>query len=262
MKIGVITASWVYRLSGYDATTPWAVAQGRFEQSWTPRDLDELLATVKSLGFDYVELWRGTTGFEKWDDEQLSLVRDSLSRHDLQIAAYCVGGIGSDSDIEGLFGCANTLGAPMCTGYLSNTEADALAGQIAEACQRYGMRYGLENHGREYSIADPEDILGLAERHRGFIGACPDTAGYQRDGSDPLAAVQALREVTVHTHLKDLDEGGACALGEGRLPMTQIVATLRESGYSGVYSVEREGGGDPAPLLQRSAQFLRRILST
>ncbi len=261
MKVGVITASWVYRLSGYDGTTPWGVAQGRFEQSWTSRDLDELLATVKSLGFDYVELWRGTTGFEKWDDEQLSLVRDSLSRHDLQIASYCVGGIGSDSDIEGLFAYANGLGARMCTGYLSNAEAEALAGRIADACRRYGMRYGVENHGREYSIADPEDILGLAERYPGLIGACPDTGGYHRDGSDPVAAVQALREVTVHTHLKDLDEDGACALGEGRLPMAEIVAALRDAGYSGVYSVEREGGGDPGPLLERSARFLRRMLS-
>ena len=262
MRLGVITASWVYKLSGYDATTEWGVAQGRFEESWRPEDLDDLLGTVKSLGFGCVELWRATGGFERWEEEQLSAVRSSFERHGLELASYCVGGIEPNSDIEGLFAYAHALGAPMCTGYISNEGLEGLTGRLAEATEKYGIPYGIENHGPKYSVADPEDILKLAQRYPGRLGACPDTGIYHRGGVDALAAVETLKEVVIHTHLKDVDDTGQCAVGEGKVPMAEIITVLRDSGYSGVYSVEREGAGDPAPLLERSAAFIRSVLSS
>jgi len=261
MKLGVITACYVYELSDYDASTPWNVAQGRFEESWTPEKLDELLGRIKDLGFGHVELWRGTGGFESWSGEELAAVRRSLDGHELQLAGYCVGGIDAASDVEGLFGYAHMLGAPMCTGYLTNEETEPLAERLARAGDKYDMSYGIENHGRQHTVADPEDILALAQRYPGRIGACPDTGIYYNDGTDPLAAVEALKEITIHTHLKDIDDTGSCALGEGHLPMGDIVRTLRGAGYSGVYSVEREGHGDPAAMLKRSCEFLRETVA-
>ncbi|MCJ7749551.1 MAG: sugar phosphate isomerase/epimerase [Armatimonadetes bacterium] len=262
MKVGVITASWVYKLSDFDATTAWGVAQGRFEESWGPEDLDDLLGTVKSLGFDWVELWRATGGFERWSDEQLAAVKGSLEKHGVGLAAYCVGGIEPDSDIEGLFSYAHRLGATLCTGYLSNGDVEQAAARIAEAGERYGVCYGVENHGPEHTVSTPEDILELAKRYPGRIGACPDTGIYYRGGVDPLAVVEALKDVVIHMHLKDVDDSGQCAVGEGKVPMTEIITLLRDSGYSGVYSVEREGAGDPAPLLKRSAAFIKSVLSS
>jgi len=261
MKLGMISVCYVYELSDYDASTPWSVAQGRFEESWTPEKLDDLLGRITPLGFGYVELWRGTGGFERWSDDQVAAVRDSLDRHNLQLAAYCVGGIAATSDIEGLFSYACRLGAPMCTGYLTNEETEPLAERLARAGDEHDMSYGIENHGREHTVADPEDILALARRYPGRIGACPDTGIFYNEGTDPLAAVDALKEIAVHTHLKDIDDVGSCALGEGHLPMGDIVRTLRDAGYSGVYSVEREGQGDPAPVLKRSCEFLRETLA-
>jgi sugar phosphate isomerase/epimerase len=260
MNIGVITASYVFRLVDYDASTPWHVAQSRFEQQWSPEHLDHLLGSIKSLGFDSVELWRGTTGFERWADDQIIQVRDSLDRHQLHLAAYCVGGIGPDTEIEALFTYAAKLNAPICTGYLSNQNVDTVAQQLAAVCERHQMQYAIENHGRDSSVSDPHDILALARKFPGRIAACPDTGNYHRDDTDSLAAVTALKDITIHTHLKDIDHSGSCAIGQGELPMADIVTTLRDAGYSGVYCVEREGGGDPDPLLRRSADFLRTAL--
>lgn len=261
MKIGVITACWVYKLSGYDASTPWGEAQGRFEQQWSPEALDGLLGEIKELGFDWVELWRGTTGFERWSDDQLGAVRDSLARREVQLASYCVGGIEPSTDIESAFAYGKKLGAPMCTGYLTNENVEERAELLAKVAEKHGMQYGIENHGRDHTVADPDDILKLAARYPGVIGACPDTGIYYRGGDDPLAVAQALKEVTIHTHLKDVDETGSCGVGEGELPMADIIRTFREAGYDGVYSVEREGNGDPTALLRRSAAFIREVLA-
>jgi len=260
VKIGVITASWVYKLSNYDASTPWGEAQGRFEQ-WTPDDLDELLGTIKSLGFGYVELWRATGGFEQWSDEQLAAVKSSFEKHGLTLASYCVGGIEPKMDIEKLFSYARRLGVTMCTGYLSNEDLDQRAAELAEVGEKYGIRYGIENHGPQHTVSNPEDIIALAERYPDRIGACPDTGIYFRGGVDPLEVVRKLQDIIIHTHLKDVSESGQCAVGEGQVPMAEIIAALREAGYAGVYSVEREGGGDPEPVLRRSAEFIKGILS-
>lgn len=261
MKLGLITACYVYELSGYDGSTPWGIAEGRFRESWSPEKLDDLLRRIKALGFDYVELWRATTGFEEWTEEQVAVVRESLDRHEVSLAAYCVGGIAPDSDVEGLYAYANKLGAPMCTGSLSNQQTEALAVKLAKAGDKYGLTYGIENHGREHTVSLPEDVLALAQQYPGRIGACPDTGLFFDDGVDALAAIEALQGVTVHTHLKDVDDTGSCALGEGKVPLAEIMGALKGAGYSGVYSVEREGDGDPAPLLARSREFLARALS-
>jgi sugar phosphate isomerase/epimerase len=261
MKIGVVTACWVFRLSEYDASTPWGEAQGRFEKQWSPEALDRLLGEIKEMGFDWVELWRATTGFERWDDDQLGAVRDSLARHEVTLASYCVGGIEPDSDIEGLFTYGKKLGAPMCTGALSSEDLETTAPRLARVAEKLDMSYGIENHGPG-TVADPDEILKLAARYPGRIGACPDTGIYYRGGDDPLAAVEAVKDITIHTHLKDIDETGSCGVGEGELPMADIIRTLRDAGYEGVYSVEREGQGDPAALLRRSATFIREALAS
>jgi len=261
MKLGVITACWVYKLSNWDASTPWGAAQDRFEESWTPSDLDSLLAHIKSLSFDYVELWRATGGFERWDDAQLAAVKQSFARHSLTLASYCVGGISPDTDIEAAYQYAHKLGAPMCTGYLSNEDLEVTSARLARACERYGMSYGIENHGPQHTVDSPEDILTLAARYPGRLGACPDTGIYYRNGADVVKVVDALKGITIHTHLKDIDSTGhSCGVGEGLLPMREIITVLRDAGYAGVYSVEREAQGDPASLLRHSADFIRSVL--
>jgi L-ribulose-5-phosphate 3-epimerase len=261
MKIGVITASWVYKLSNYDSSTPWGEAQGKFE-SWTTDDLDALLGTIKSLGFGCVELWHATGGFGRWNDQQIAALKKSFQKHGLELTSYCVGGIEPSSDVDNLFSYAHRLGATMCTGYLSNQDLDRRAAELAKAGEKHGIRYGIENHGPQHTVSNPEDIRALADRYPGLIGACPDTGIYYRGGVDPLAVVQDLKDIIIHTHLKDVDDGGQCAVGDGKVPMAEIITTLRDAGYSGVYSVEREGGGDPEPVLRKSAKFIKSTLSS
>lgn len=102
-------------------------------------------------------------------------------------------------------------------------------------------------------------------------------------GQDPAAAVRLLGKKIVHTHLKDgkmlkktdpliiynhFAEGGIEALniadffietpvGEGDVNWAEYISALREIGYDGYLTIERETGADPITDIKKAADFVR-----
>ncbi len=102
-------------------------------------------------------------------------------------------------------------------------------------------------------------------------------------GQDPAAAVRLLGKKIVHTHLKDgkmlkrtdplviynhFAEGGIEALnvadyfietpvGDGDVDWVDYVSALREIGYDGYLTIERETGADPVADIKRAADFVK-----
>lgn len=125
----------------------------------------------------------------------------------------------------------------------------------------------------------------------GFVRAAGDGVGVNLDpanfvmvtGQDPREAVLLLAEKIVHTHLKDgvmlkktdpkviydhFAEGGIEALnvadffletpvGEGHVNWDEYVSALRQVGFDGFLTIERETGADPAGDIRRAADFVR-----
>ena len=88
-------------------------------------------------------------------------------------------------------------------------------------------------------------------------------------GDDPIAAVYTLRDYIVHTHAKDgikLDpekDGEPwleVPLGQGGVDFPAWIAALREIGYDGFLTIEREVGDDPAADIGMAVNFLREIM--
>ncbi len=99
---------------------------------------------------------------------------------------------------------------------------------------------------------------------------------------DPVAAVYTLKDYIVHTHAKDgvqLQPGSAVAfyhgkeadsapavvckevpLGEGSVDWPRYLAALREIGYRGFLTIEREVGENPAADIAKAISFLRAQL--
>ena len=103
-------------------------------------------------------------------------------------------------------------------------------------------------------------------------------------GDDPAAATRLLRKKIVHTHLKDgkmlkrsdpvliyrsFAEGGIEALnvadffietpvGQGDVNFTEYLAALREIGFEGYLTIERETGKDPAADIRLAVDYIRR----
>jgi L-ribulose-5-phosphate 3-epimerase len=100
-------------------------------------------------------------------------------------------------------------------------------------------------------------------------------------GDDPAAAVLTLRKYIVHTHAKDgrklfeksperiygivADDAVTdpafieLPLGDGDVPFKLYLQALRDIGYTGFLTIEREVGEDPVRDVSNAVEFLRRL---
>ncbi len=101
-------------------------------------------------------------------------------------------------------------------------------------------------------------------------------------GDDPVRAVHTLKKYIVHTHAKDgrklydrdpekvygvvADDAPVTSpsfielpLGQGDVPFPRYLDALREIGYTGFLTIEREVGEDPAKDIELAAEFLRGL---
>ena len=101
-------------------------------------------------------------------------------------------------------------------------------------------------------------------------------------GDDPVQAVHTLKKYIVHTHAKDgrklydrdpekiyrVENDDALVtspsfielpLGQGDVPFPAYLDALRDIGYTGFLTIEREVGDDPAKDISTAARFLRNL---
>jgi sugar phosphate isomerase/epimerase len=91
-----------------------------------------------------------------------------------------------------------------------------------------------------------------------------DPANLVMMGFDPIAGVEALGHLVVHTHAKDglrhsdgrMEE---VPLGQGAVPFREWIGALAAKGYSGYYTVERECGDNAYGDIADAVAFLRSV---
>ena len=114
---------------------------------------------------------------------------------------------------------------------------------------------GLESGPTLRDILEEADTKG--------IGVNLDPANLVMNGFDHLAAVRELFPFIVHTHAKDgVNENGKgreVLIGEGGVNFPVYVGLLRELGYNGAYTIEREAGDDPVTDIRMSVEFLKKL---
>ncbi|MCR5040702.1 MAG: sugar phosphate isomerase/epimerase [Clostridia bacterium] len=85
-------------------------------------------------------------------------------------------------------------------------------------------------------------------------------------GQDPVEAVHILKDYIVHTHAKDgikFRSGTGyqeLPLGEGGVPFPEYLAALKEVGYDGFLTIERECGADRYGDIKKAADYLKARL--
>ena len=128
-------------------------------------------------------------------------------------------------------------------------------------------------------------LLAFLKDTKGGVGVNLDPANFTMvTGQDAVEAVYLLKDYIVHTHAKDgimLDknqdptevyhafaEGGidalnACEgfkevpLGEGEVEWDKYLKALKDIGYDGFLTIERECGDDPMGDIEKAVAFLR-----
>ena len=131
-------------------------------------------------------------------------------------------------------------------------------------------------------------LLAFLEDTKGGVGVNLDPANFTMvTNQDAVEAVYILRDYIVHTHLKDgilldpnqkpaevyhafaiggVDALNACKgykevpLGEGQVDFPRYIAALKEIGYDGFLTIERECGDDPAADIARAASFIKPLI--
>ena len=127
-------------------------------------------------------------------------------------------------------------------------------------------------------------LLAFIEDTKGGVGVNLDPANFTMvTGQDAVEAVYILKDHIVHTHLKDgrmLDKnhdttdvyhafalGGVDALnacegfielpiGEGDVDWDNYIKALKDIGYDGFLTIEREAGDDPVKDMELAAKFI------
>ena len=130
-------------------------------------------------------------------------------------------------------------------------------------------------------------LLKFVSKTEGGVGVNLDPANFVMvTGQDPVEAVYMLKDYIVHTHLKDgkrlkvvepkviynhFAEGGIEALnvadffietpvGEGDVDFTAYVKALKDIGYDGYFTIERETGPDPIHDIALARDYIKKLI--
>jgi sugar phosphate isomerase/epimerase len=239
-----MSANFVARETGYRMTEGWSqgdTATNTYFQplaTFRPR-FDQLLATVRALGFDAVDIWTGHLNWTWASPEHLAIAQDLLRQHGLTVTSYA-GSYGSTlTEFEAACRVAQGLGTRILGGTLplwTRDRASALA-----TLRRYDLVLAIENH--PGTLTPDEMLAAIGEDVQGTVGTAVDTGWYGTAGIDAVQAIQNLGSQIMHVHLKDVVAPGShdtCRFGRGCVPVEACVRTLLSAGYRGPISVEHE----------------------
>jgi len=152
-------------------------------------------------------------------------------------------------------------------GRIADDPAAAERQTLAEALGAMGG-YAAER-GRCFACETGPEDTPLMHDFLASIGSAAmkvnfDPANLVMNGFDPVRGVYELADFVVHTHAKDglrRDDGSKqeVPLGQGQVPWERYVSALREIGYDGFFTIEREVGEDPVADIVAAKRFLERL---
>ena len=256
------------------------------------KPFQEALEAAAALKVDGVQIWAtnltyydpdhpvGELDPELTTEEDKQRLRDTLARLGMEISALC-GDLGRgfvkpdhiEEDVaktKRMMDLAKSLGVRVLTSHIGRIPENSNAAgwrTAAEALEEIGA------HGDAIGVVfasetGPESGASLAKFLRGLkaqsIKVNYDPANMVMGGFDPVRGVYDLKGFIVHTHAKDGigpgENRGEVPLGEGEVPWPEYLRALKETGYDGYLTIEREVGEDPAADIVTAASFLREQL--
>lgn len=277
MKIGVITDC--FRLNTTDAIQKAAQLEldgvqiyattGEFSpETLTPEKKAEYKAALKENNL-VVSALCGDMGGYGFEIEKDNAVRVEKTKRIIDLAAE--------------------FGARVVTTHIGVIPADKSESRykvMLSALTECGL-YALEKGVTLAIETGPEKattLLAFLQDTRGGVGVNLDPANFVMvTGQDPVEAVYLLKDYIVHTHAKDgimhrqnnptevyhaFAEGGvealnACEgfteapLGEGQVDWKSYIAALKEIGYDGFLTIERETGDNPQEDILLAVNYIK-----
>jgi sugar phosphate isomerase/epimerase len=225
---------------------------------------DRAIEMVKALGTRFVNLKSMHLPYE------LSAEALAAARREIETAGLVIVGGGvitfeqdSDDHVGKYFAYAKAAGMPLITA----TMDPKLLPRIARVAQQYDIQVAIHNHGPEDKhFPSPYDVLRSVKDLDRRIGLCMDVGHTARTGTDVVRAIADAGPRLLDMHMKDLRDrtavGSQCIVGEGSLPIAEILRQLEAIGYRGYVNLEYEIDPDaPLPGMKQSFAYLRGALA-
>jgi sugar phosphate isomerase/epimerase len=142
----------------------------------------------------------------------------------------------------------------------SRATADIVSANLSRLSDTHpGAFFVFENH--DGASLDPGICREILDRvARPNIRMNFDPINFARAGVDPASALDIVRPVVAHVHLKGLDRDEYCEFGAGDVDLGPLVQSLLASGYAGRFTVEYEGRFDGTLRLYQSVKRARALL--
>ena len=244
--------------------------RGAVNDVWTPAFRQEVKQRLSDLGLVVSAMCGdlGGHGFQAKEDNEWRIEETKL-----------------------MFSLAKDLGTDIVTSHIGCVPEDNMNPRyqvLVDAMKALARHAEAENCrvAIETGPERPEVLLGfLKDVGSARIGVNYDPANLVMvlDHVDPVAGVYTLRDHIFHTHVKDgiqkkyigpetiygyFAEGGIedlrmedyfleTPLGDGEVDFVKWVAALKEIGYEGFFTIEREVGSDPTVDIQKAVDFLK-----
>jgi len=244
---------------------------------------EESLKVASEMGFQGVQIWVTGALDPANLKEGADWVRKTVERYGLEISALC-GDLGYGFAYEeGLewriqktkeyLAYSVDLGAPIVTTHIGvipedkkHPDWDKLRRSLDEI-GTFGEKVGAVL-AAETGPEEPELMREFFQSlNTNAIKVNFDPANLVMMGFDPVKGVFVLAPYIVHTHAKDgirQEDGrvGEAPLGKGQVLWKDYLKALREIGYEGYLTVEREVGEERIKDIREAKEFLSALLTS
>jgi inosose dehydratase len=139
-------------------------------------------------------------------------------------------------------------------------------GAVGERAAEAGLVSAFHPNSPEGSVFRTEaDYSVLLEGLPETVGFAPDLGHIARGGMDALELVRRTRPRIRHVHAKDMSRGGRWVpIGEGVVPVKEVAAYLRDTGYEGWLVLEDESElaeRDPDAATAKLGIYVEEVLA-
>ena len=229
-----------------------------------PYTLEQDLQAAGKAGFDAVEIWSRKLDTYLQDHDTTEL-KARLDAHGLRAASLCpyglVGFSDNSNELDSIERASEVAAAIDCPVLLVCADAPpddmewdeafdtmaATARTYAERAATHGVKIAIEPLGQHPFIPGPREALEvIARAGHDSLGLMVDFFHYYKSGV-PLEDIRAIpTELLLIVHVDDcedlppadLTDQHRVYMGEGVLPLKDMMGVLREKGYAGALSVE------------------------
>ncbi len=243
--------------------------------------LEEFFSWCRKNQISFVELQRD----DIWD-RKINEVEELLNRYNIKVSQISCGNDFIQKTSEE---CENQINliSKMCVlvkelgfnqlridgGWVKKTVAEKdyksliIKGikRAVEIAEKEKVYLALDNHGTITN--DYQFQIEIFEKIKSkYLGANLDTMNYRWYGypvEDLLKIYKSIAPYAIHTHIKDgigvKENYTGKIIGEGEIPVSQVIRILKENNYQGVWCIEYEGK-DKDSGYKESTGKLRRLL--